>query len=131
MMLVKKGYRTNNFDGYYWQVVHVQEKLVLFDSVPFSLLTTTSELLAESNHRSVIDSSCRPFKGRGKTAQRKRIRRIVIVGDDRAELYTSDAMANETRVKEETQQLKSFWQTTMRRRKVEVSEWTHNSREKS
>jgi uncharacterized protein (DUF362 family) len=68
----------------------------------------------------------------GAERRKRRRRRIVIVGDDRAELYTSDAaMANETRVKEETQQLKSFWQTTMRRRKVEVSEWTHNSREKS
>jgi hypothetical protein len=59
----------------------------------------------------------------GAERRKRRRRRIVIVGDDRAELYTSDAMANETRVKEETQQLKSFWQTTMRRRrrKVEVS----------
>jgi hypothetical protein len=79
--------------------------------------------------RAIIDLSSFPVVGHSRAGakrhreKRKRRRRIVIVGDDRAELYTSDAaMANETRVKEETQQLKSFWQTTMRRRrKVEVS----------
>lgn len=77
--------------------------------------------------RAIIDLSSFPVVGHSRAGakrrreRRKRRRRIVIVGDDRAELYTSDAMANETRVKEEThQQLKSFWQTTMRR-KVEVS----------